>query len=60
MEVNVTDDADGAADCGAFFLCKLAMSFFFVFFSFLRSFVFAAMTFYLVLFAPYNEALTFL
>lgn len=52
---------DGVADAAAIaahfvFLCKLAMRFFFRF----CAFVFAAMTFYLVLFAPYNEALTFL
>lgn len=58
MEVNVTDGvADAAAIAAHFvFLCKLAMRFFFRF----CAFVFAAMTFYLVLFAPYNEALTFL
>jgi len=51
MEVNV---ANNVADCGAFcFPMQIGNELF-------CAFVFAAMIFHLALFAPYNEALTFL
>lgn len=59
MEVNVTDGVADVADCGAFcFPMQIGNEFFFLFLRF--CFCCNDFTFYLVLFAPYNEALTFL